>query len=148
VAKLLIEHGAEINRTTTDGMSALWIASQNGHANVVELLIENNAELNAKRTTDNRTALWMAAQNGHTDVAKLLIENGADLDIKATDNSTALMPASQNGHTEIVKLLCEWGSDMNLNTMVDSEVYSALKLANTMGWKDITGILESIGMKE
>jgi ankyrin repeat protein len=81
-------------------------------------------------------------------VIKILLEKGAEVDARASNGTTALMLASQNGHTEIVKLLCEWGSDMTINTAIDNVDYTALKVANKMGRKDIVGILESIGAME
>ena len=51
--------------------AALWIASLNGHTDVVKLLIENHARVNS-RGSNGTTALWAAAQNGHTDIVELL----------------------------------------------------------------------------
>ena len=114
---------------------------------VVSLLVEKGAYLNPKRD-DGRTGLWMAAQNGHTGVVKFLVENGAETDIKAMDGSIALMAAAQNGHSEIVKYLCEWGSDINAVADVNDTPYTALTLAERNGWKDIVGVLESIGTEQ
>lgn len=151
----LIEKGEDVNiKNPTDGVTALWIASQNGYSEIVRLLLEKGAKVNIK-TNDGTTALMIAAKNDHTNVIKLLVEKGADvnvksaaLDVKTTNGSTAIMPAAQNGHTEIVKLLCEWGADVNIKAMVDNVEYTALTVAKKLGQKDIVGILESIGAKE
>ena len=50
----------------------LW-ASENGHLEIVKLLIENGADVSAK---DNE-AFRMASENGYLEIVRLLIENGA-----------------------------------------------------------------------
>jgi ankyrin repeat protein len=144
----LLEKGARVNERSVEGMTALWIAAQEGYADIVAQLIEKDADVNSQRATDGITALWMTSQNGHAGVAKLLLENGADLDIRSANGSTALMLASQNAHTEIVKLLCEWGSDVNIKTSINHIDYSPLSIATMMERKDIEGILESVGARE
>jgi len=49
----------------TDGATALHIAAQKGHAEVVKLLLDNNANVNAIYTAYGATALFVAAQNCH-----------------------------------------------------------------------------------
>jgi hypothetical protein len=61
--------------------SALWIASFNGHTDVVKLLIEYHANVNSTGS-NGTTALWSAARNGHTDIVKLLIQNNANVNKK------------------------------------------------------------------
>jgi ankyrin repeat protein len=54
----------------------MW-ASLYGHLNVVKLLIEEGADVNA-RDDAGLTALMIALGRGHTDVAQFLIEAGAE----------------------------------------------------------------------
>jgi hypothetical protein len=77
---------------------ALRWASENGHLEVVKLLLENGANLHIEHDCVLRWASW----NGHLEVVKLLLENGADLH---ADDDYALRSASVNGHLEVVELL-------------------------------------------
>ena len=103
--------------------AALWIASLNGHTDVVKLLIENHARVNS-RGRNGTTALWAAAQNGHTDIVELLIQNDANVNKKDRDFTAPLWIASQNGHTDIVKLLIE--NDAEVNHASESREYDSL----------------------
>ena len=58
------------------GWTPLHLAAHHGHAEVVETLLANNADVNA-RSRDGRTALALAEQAGRADVAALLRANGA-----------------------------------------------------------------------
>ena len=60
----------------TDGITPLIMAALNGHIKIVKLLVEANADINAKNTS-GVTALMAATQNGHTAIAELLREYGA-----------------------------------------------------------------------
>ena len=52
------------------------------HTEVVKLLLEKGAEVNAKESTNGVTALMMAANNGHPEVVKLLLEKSANVNVK------------------------------------------------------------------
>ena len=64
-----------------DGATALILASQNGNAEIVKLLLEKGSDINLQRS-DGFSALMAAVKDGHADVAKLLLEKGADPRLK------------------------------------------------------------------
>ena len=59
------------------GTTALMIASQEGHTEVCELLIENGALITPKNSKGH-TALFLACIGNHKDIVKLLLAAGAD----------------------------------------------------------------------
>ena len=83
VARLLLEHGADPNAARAEnGVSALYMASQNGHGEAVRLLLEHNADPDLATTDDGTTAaLYMASQDGHGEAVRLLLEHKADPDL-------------------------------------------------------------------
>ena len=78
---------------------AIRYASENGHADVVELLLEDERV----DPIDDNYVIIIASTEGHTDVVKLLLEDGR-ANPSDRDN-LAIKYASQNGHTDIVQLL-------------------------------------------
>ena len=62
--RLLIEKGAEVNRTDEAEETALMVAAIHGHVEVVKLLIEKGAEIN-RTNKAGRTALMAASYHGH-----------------------------------------------------------------------------------
>jgi ankyrin repeat protein len=92
-----------IDAKMTDGTTALILASQNGHHEVVQALIAAKANVNAN-SEDGATALIMASKNGHQEVVQTLINAKASVNAKARNGITALTMASKNGHLKVVQL--------------------------------------------
>lgn len=75
-----------------------------GHYNLVKVLVENHAEINA-RNNEGYTSLHLAAQNGHGDVVKFLIQNGAIVNIEDVYGFTPLDRAIIFGNTVLKNCL-------------------------------------------
>ena len=73
IVKLLINHGANIDRKARNNVTALHVAAQAGHVEIVGLLLQKGAKL--KKTSSGETALNWANENGKFQVAKLLEEH-------------------------------------------------------------------------
>ena len=145
--KSALSRGTSSNTKDENGTTVLTWASYNGHEDVVKLLLDKGAEVDAKHSTDGRTAMWFASQEGHAEVVKLLLEKGAEVNTKrTTTGATSLLLASKNGHIEVVKLLLEKGAEVNVRT-IDGK-WTALKVAKLKRHTEIMQLLKKAGANE
>ena len=101
-----------------NGSTPLYIASHNGHTEIVSILIKANANPNLY-LDDGATPLYIASQNGHTDINSLLLKANADPNLQCDNGAIPLYIASQKGHTDTISLLLKANADPNLQlTMV------------------------------
>ncbi len=85
-AKALIAKGADVNKP---GWTPLHYAATNGHVELIHLLLEEHAFIDAESPTKT-TPLMMAASYGNPQAVKLLLEEGADPLAKNNQGLTAL----------------------------------------------------------
>ncbi|TSA53742.1 MAG: ankyrin repeat domain-containing protein [Nitrosomonadaceae bacterium] len=74
--KMLLAAKADVNDDAGRGITALMVASQNGHREIVQALLAAKANVNIK-TRNGDTPLIAATQNGHEAVVQLLKKAGA-----------------------------------------------------------------------
>ena len=114
-ADLLRKHGGMMVEELRSGMTPLHAAARKGLKEVVELLIHEGTDVNAK-SDDGWTPLHKAALQGHKEIAKVLIAAGADVDAKNNRDMTPLHQAARSGRKEIAGLLLAKGADVNAKT--------------------------------
>ena len=104
--KMLIQNGADIQTSSSNGSTVLHLASRNSNQEVVEFLLKlNEISVNA-RDNSNRTPLMHACYDGgRLDNIKMLIQNGADIQASSSNGSTVLHFASQFSNQEVVEFL-------------------------------------------
>jgi outer membrane protein assembly factor BamB len=82
-ARAALARGASVDDTSADGATALFLAAERGHLEVVELLVSRSANVNAAGRiavagqSYRVSALAAAALGWHVDVARLLLSRGA-----------------------------------------------------------------------
>ena len=65
MTKLLVKAGADLEaKTPTTGGKPLHLAAEQGHSEVLSVLIEEGADINSPGS-DGATPLYIAALNGH-----------------------------------------------------------------------------------
>ena len=119
------------------GSTALIIASQYGHTQVVEQLLKEQTDVNIQ-TNDGWTALMIASQNGHTQVIEQLLKEHVYINIQNNKGMTALMKASENGHTQVVEQLLKEGAHVNIQ---NKNGVTALMIASQ---NDHTQVIEQL----
>jgi len=76
-ARLLLDHGVDVDATNKRGETALYYAAHGGHLELVDFLIERGARVDV-RGPGNRSALYAAAVQGYAGVVETLLHHGAD----------------------------------------------------------------------
>ena len=64
-----------------DGLTLLHWATDRGHANIVQLLLEKDKDLLDLRDNEGQTALHYGTSCGHKEIVKMLLSHGADPNI-------------------------------------------------------------------
>jgi ankyrin repeat protein len=111
VAAYLLEKGADVAAVTHQGTTALHRAAESGDIDMLKLLLEHGANVNAQQKNDEgngRTPLGSAARFGHGAAVRYLLAHGADAKLAGD----ALNFAVFQGNVEIVKALLEAGTEL------------------------------------
>lgn len=148
--KKALKFGAEIDTIArfAPDYTALMIASEKGFIDIVEILVENKANVNAANF-NGWTSLMLASSAGHFKIVELLIKKNAQVNAKTVLNTTALIVAVFSGHKNIVKILIENKADLNIRiTNGDYKGKTALMLAKEKDYQEIVEILQNEGAKE
>ncbi|XP_056129280.1 ankyrin repeat and SAM domain-containing protein 1A-like [Lampris incognitus] len=160
---LSIWRGPNVNCVDSTGYTPLHHAALNGHSEVVEALLRNEALTNI---ADNKGCypLHLAAWKGDQCIVRLLIHQGPShpklneqssvdhkefkrcgpfdpyINAKNNDNETPLHCAAQYGHSEVVRLLLEELTDP---TMRNNKFETPLDLAALYGRLEVVKLLLS-----
>ena len=97
----LIAKGADVNKT---GWTPLHYAATRGHLDVMRLLLDNYAYIDAA-SPNGTTPLMMAAQYGSTAAVRLLLDEGADATLKNQRKLSALDFAQKAGRPDAVEAI-------------------------------------------
>lgn len=124
----LVDWGSNIEAGGLNHETPLIKATENGHLEVVRVLLQKGADTAAKsgRYIDDGTALHVAARAGHVEIIKLLLEFGADIEAKASRGARPLHWAVEDEKEDVVRLLLERNAD--INAMRDYDQETPLKL--------------------
>ena len=165
VTVLVEQCGAEINKLLNGDTTALYLAAQRGHTEVVVELLRLGAEVNyvmargrhgghlislagegsvgghypVKNTEvgNGATALHAAVENGHLETARALLAGGA-LQLASMEGASPLVISLQYKHPHIALLLLEDGwPDPRLDSQVPSDGSSALFVASGYGYLEV-----------
>jgi cytohesin len=141
-ADLLRKHGGMMVEELRAGMTPLHAAAREGLKEVVELLIAEGADVNAKITSGgsnkSKTPLDFAIQYKKPEITDLLRAHGG----KTREELNALIDAAKNGDIEAVKQHLAAGADVNAK---DVDGTTPLHNAAVYGHNEVAELLIANG---
>lgn len=139
LVRVLLAHGANPNVCDSDGWTSVWAAAYFGHADIVRLLIDAEADIHIAASRQ-QTPLHVAYQS--PDVVRILVEHGADVN-KSSDLGTPLAIAAQDNQHEVVKLILR--SKNPPLDLANEASQAALLLAVRNGYREIVNHMLEAG---
>ena len=133
--KWMLNQGANINATDSDGYSLLFFALEFQNTSMLEFLLSNGANPNCPNH-ESITPLIAAIANGRTKAAELLIKYGADL-TWTDEGDTALTLAVSEGQLSVVSCILEHSTDRG--TGLSAQL---VQQARSNGQEEIARLLE------
>ena len=129
--KDFLEGGIDVNANSKLG-TALHRAVLRGHMDIVDLLINNGANVNLKSESGD-TALHYAAKKNHIDIVEMLLKNGADINITGYRGLVPLHFAVTFDSVQLSEKLIIHGADVNVpnddgQTPLDVVGYNEMQL--------------------
>lgn len=133
--EIKLPEGSEINRWYLNGATPLLLASYFGYTDIVNMLLDSGADINARDESDGAGAIHIASANGNNEtIMALLYRDKGMIDLKDETKTTPLEWATMKGKINTVSLLLSQGADIKLQ---DKDGFTALHYAVSYGNTDI-----------
>jgi ankyrin repeat protein len=100
IARVLLEHKADVHAHTTTGFTPLLFASQQGDADSAQMILNAGADIN-EATPGGDTPLLIASASGHEAFSIFLLEHGANPNLADSNGIVPLHYAMMEGLAEV-----------------------------------------------
>jgi ankyrin repeat protein len=138
----LIQQGFAVDAAcTSDGLTALHAAAQNGHLELVEALVGKGADVDAS-TNEGDTPLKLAASKGHVEVAQALLGAHASVNSAGAHDLTPLHAAVACGCVPMMELLLDAGANIDAGS---NKGHAPLQQASLLGQPEAVAVLLARG---
>jgi len=107
IARLLIEHGADVRREDNDSQAPLYEAASTGNVEIARLLLDHGADVNDGENVFGWTAVHAAVNDMNVDIVKVLIEYDAEILTPDHTGRNPIAQAANIGEETIFKILLE-----------------------------------------
>mmetsp|Transcript_39437 Transcript_39437/g.61481 ORF Transcript_39437/g.61481 Transcript_39437/m.61481 type:complete len:284 (+) Transcript_39437:60-911(+) len=99
-----VQDPVHVDERDHTGWTPLMTAATHGHVEMCKLLIDHQANVNARKNF-SCSPLHLASRNGHKGVVETLISHKADVSLQKLDRSIVLHDAAFGGHIEVLRTL-------------------------------------------
>ncbi|RSL60417.1 hypothetical protein CEP53_005440 [Fusarium sp. AF-6] len=138
VRELLDYDTSLISRADENGRQPLHKACREGHLEIVNLLLQHGADIEAKES-DGSTPFDSACWKGHKDVVELLLSRGANSQGCDNDGWTSIRAATEHKRLDVIEVLLN-ENPANIN-VADNKGETSLHVASGKGYVAIMHLL-------
>lgn len=96
----------------------MHLAAENGHASIIEILVDKYRASIYERTKDGSTLMHIASLNGHAECATTLFRKGVYLHMPNKGGARSIHTAAKYGHVGIISTLLNKGEKVDVPTNV------------------------------
>lgn len=122
VAEYLLQSGADTEIPENYGRTPLlWVARENGNAEMAALLIKYGADINARDRFDD-TPLVLAAWRGFSEIVNLLLDSGAEVETTGDNGEELLNYSVEKGLGRLFSKLAESNMDLKMKNRYGSSL--------------------------
>ena len=114
VERILSIPGVNINAVTRNEKTALLLAAENDHPQVVDILLRQGADPNIADHAGYYPLHLVSKRGQHQLVERILSIPGVNIDAVTPAGKTALLLAAENDHLQVVDILLRQGADPNI----------------------------------
>ena len=140
IVETLLEENVQINRRALDGSTALYRACENGHFDVVEMLLIKGANPNVPdKSMPNISPLTIVYQNGYVSLIPLLLQANADPNTYNVHFEPLIYTVCCDNNQTLLYWLLEYGANPNLVELKNQ--CSPLIVASANGYLEIVRTL-------
>lgn len=154
--KSLLSKGIDVNhrflhrqRSFEPYETPIMAAAENGHLDVVKVLVEAGADLEIQNTYNSETALYKAVKHKQRPVINYLLEQGADPNVEdSPEGITIMMLAIFQNNFGLIKHLAKYGAWPDPNKQTAKSVkgrvaLTAIGISRALG-RPYTGYLVNL----
>jgi ankyrin repeat protein len=120
IVKFILDMGTDA-ANTRQALDALYSGCLYGQTEIVDLLLDKGADVNAQKALDGLNA---ACWQGYAEIVKLLLDNGASANSQAALDGLCYACSCRHTDNNIVKLLLEKGADVNTQQALEGLYFS------------------------
>lgn len=111
--RTLLDQGADVNGRDNQGVTPLHYAAQQGHNEIVELLISRGADVNLGTLKGGHAPIHLACSQGQLEAVQLLTKHGADVTKVNQNGDTPLHVAAVDNQPAIATFLLDQKASIN-----------------------------------
>ena len=135
--RMISNNSTEANPSDIYGITPIYLAAQNGHLEMVRLLMTSTTNPNGA-INDGRTPIHRAAERGYLEIVRLLMTSTINPNVADDFGQTPIHRAAKNGHLKIVQLLMPSTTNPNV---ADNHGETPIHKAAIYGHLEIVSLL-------